>query len=84
MRVQAVDGRSALFVNVDPNRGKGSWTFKVQRRQADGSWKRVDVYRTQGAREIRTLDLPKGTYRVVVKAQHGFAGRTSAKVTLRR
>ncbi len=82
--VRAVKSASALQVDVDPNRGKGYWTFQVQRQATDGKWKRVADYRTEGSDEVRTLDLPKGAYRVVVPTQYGYEGATSQKVTLHR
>jgi subtilisin family serine protease len=84
VKVKAVSGRSKLKVDVNPDKGTGYWTFQVQRRNADGSWKALKSYRTQGARETRTLNLPKGTYRVVVRAKYGFAETPSAAVYLKR
>ena len=39
---------------------------------------------TQGSKETRTINLPKGTYRVVVKAKYGYAETPSAPVYLKR
>ena len=75
--------RSKLLVNVDPDKGSGSWTFRMQTKRADGSWRTLQkVYRTQGRKETRTIDLPTGTYRVQVKAKYGYRGSTSAEVQL--
>jgi subtilisin family serine protease len=82
--VWPVSGASKLRVDVDPDRGRGYWSFRVQRKAADGSWRDLRAYRTAGARERRTLNLRGGSYRVVVKAQHGHRGVTSAEVYLRR
>ncbi len=74
---------SKFVVNVDPDKGSGYWTFRVQARRADGNWRTLKgTYRTQGKRETRTIDLKAGTYRVVVKAKYGYRGSTSAEVVL--
>lgn len=76
---------SKLIVNVDPDKGSGFWTFRVQAERADGSWRTLKkTYRTRGQHETRTIDLPAGTYRVRVKAKYGYQGSTSAEVVLVR
>jgi hypothetical protein len=84
IRVSAVDNRSGLRVDVDPNRGAGFWTFEVQRRNPDGTWSVVGTYRTRGSGETRTIDLAKGTYRVVTQPKYGYAAATSGQVRLAR
>ena len=77
--------RTRLRVNVDPNKGAGYWTFRVQRQRADGTWRTLPrTYTTCGNRETRTLNLRKGTYRVKVQAKYGYRGTTSTPVTLHR
>jgi hypothetical protein len=74
---------SKLLVNVDPDKGSGYWTLRVQAQRTDGSWRTLRrTYRTQGSRETRTIDLPAGTYRVRVQPKNGYLGSTSAEVTL--
>jgi hypothetical protein len=76
--------RTRLRVNVDPNKGAGYWTFRVQRQRTDGTWRtRSRTYTTFGNRETRTLNLRKGTYRVKVQAKYGYRGTTSGTVRLR-
>ena len=83
--VKAVDGRRKLRVNVNPNKGAGYWTFKVQYLKKNGSWGTYKTtYKTRGKGETRTLDFRKGTYRVVVKGKYGYQGTTSAQVYLRK
>lgn len=84
VKVKAVSGRSKLHVDVNPDKGNGYWTFRVQRRAANHSWRTLKTYRTKGAHETRTVDLEKGTYRVRVKAKYGYQGVTSGAVRLRR
>lgn len=83
--VRAIGGASKLRVDVDPNKGRGYWRFAVERRGPEGTWRNVGgTYRTQGAKETRTINLPAGTYRVVVKPKYGYLGSTSADVVLSR
>ncbi len=85
VKVAAVSGRNRLFVDVDPNKGTGYWAFRVQKRTSTGSWSTLPpVYGTVGSTETRTLNLPKGTYRVKVASKYTFRGATSAAVTLTR
>lgn len=80
LRADAAESR--LLIDVDPHKGSGYWTFAVQRAQADGSWATLRSYRTKGRAETRTIDLPAGTYRVVVAAKYGYQGATSGEMTL--
>lgn len=84
VKVKAIGNKSKLRVDVNPNRGKGFWTFQVQKQQADGSWMPLKTYKTLGAKETRTVNLPKGTYRVVVKAKYGYRETASDPVMLKR
>jgi YVTN family beta-propeller protein len=84
VKVKARSGKSKLFVDVNPNKGSGYWRFQVQKKRADGTWKLLKTYRTKGATETRTINLPKGTFQVMVRAKYGFAGTTSTAVTLKR
>lgn len=76
--------RSVLRVDVNPNLGRRYWRFRVHKLAADGTWQPKGTYRTAGAKETRTLNLRKGTYRVVVLARGGYQETVSAPVTLRR
>ena len=82
--VKPIDRGNKLYVNVNPNKGKGYWKFQVQRKKTDGTWKSLSTYRTKGKKETRTLDLKKGTYRVVVRPKYGYLGATSLEVTLKK
>jgi hypothetical protein len=76
---------SKLVVNVDPDKGSGYWTFRVQRKKTNGSWTTMrTTYRTRGASETRTINLRAGTYRVRVNAKYGYRVTTSTAVTLAR
>jgi hypothetical protein len=84
VRIKATSGRSKLYVNVNPNKGRGYWKFQVQRQRADGSWQPLKTYRTKGSGETRTINLKKGTYKVMVIGKYGYEGTTSGSVTLKR
>jgi hypothetical protein len=84
VKVKAVSGRSKLKVDVNPNMGRKYWTFQVQRKNTDGTWKALKTYRTIGSAEKRTVNLPKGTYRVFVNPKFGYQGATSVEITLKR
>lgn len=82
--VKAVSGRSKLFIDVDPNKGKGYWQVMIQRK-AGKVWKVLPkVYRTKGSAETLTVNLPKGSYRAVVLPKYTHAGAMSGSVTLKR
>jgi hypothetical protein len=77
--------RDKLLVDVNPNKGSGYWKFRVQQRTSTGSWKTLStVYRTEGRKETKTVDLRKGTYRVKVASKYNYRGATSKAVTLKR
>ena len=85
VRVKAKSSGSKLFVDVDPNKGSGYWRFQVQRLDTGTmTWKARKTYRTKGTKETRTINLPKGTYRVVVASKYGYLGDSSAGVKLRK
>jgi subtilisin family serine protease len=76
--------KDKLLVNVDPDKGAGYWTFKVQR-YTKGNWSTLaPSYNTEGAKETKTINLGAGTYRVAVSAKYGYLAAQSAAVTLSR
>lgn len=80
---KAVSKGSKLKVDVNPNKGSGYWTFQVQKK-VGSRWVGVQSYKTKGSKETRTVNLPKGTYRVVVNGKYGYASNKSASVYLRK
>jgi hypothetical protein len=83
--VKAKRSASVLFVDVDPSRGRKSWVFRVYRLGSDGTtWTSKGTYRTQGSKETRTLNLKKGTYKVLVPAQNLHLDTWSLPVVLRK
>ena len=83
--VGSVASGSKLGVDIDPDLSAGAWAFRVERQRADGSWRTLKAtYRTHGALETRIVDLPRGTYRVLVPSRMGLTEATSVPVTLSR
>lgn len=81
--VRAVGKRSKLRVDVNPDVGAQAWKVTVQRKQGPG-FGTVRKVRTRGPDEVVTVNLPRGTYRVVVPARYGYATAVSRTVFLRR
>jgi len=84
VKVKAVSGKSKLYVDVNPNKGSGYWTFQVQRKASIDSWLTLKTYRTKGSKETRTVNLKKGTYRVWVNPKYNHQGAFSAEVYLKK
>ncbi len=49
VKVTAKSGKSKLKVDVNPNKGKGSWTFAVQKK-VGSTWVTQKSYKTEGSR----------------------------------
>lgn len=80
----AVSRGGKLYVDVNPNRtGKGYYKFRVQKWNG-ATWVNKKVYKTAGKKETRTINLPKGSYRVVVASKYGLLGNVSESVYLRK
>ncbi len=75
--------KSKLRVDVNPNMGKGSFKFTVQKLNKV-TWVNRSTYKTKTSAETRTINLKKGTYRVVVHGKYGYGGVVSRAVTLKR
>lgn len=78
-----------MRVNVNPNLVKGNWRFVVARLERpsdppDYKWQWVTTFKTKGRKEIRTINLPAGTYKVYVYPQRHHVGAWSGEVTLLR
>ena len=74
-KVQARRSKSVLYVDVNPNKGRGYWRFRLEVLRGPEQWAPLKTYKTVGTKETRTLDLKKGTYRVVVLDKYGYRGR---------
>ena len=70
------------------------WSSAAAKQRAAGSaatlqvrakrWVTVRKVRSKGAKDVVTVNLPKGRYRVLVPAQYGMAKQTSKAVRIRR
>ena len=62
-----------------------AWTFTIQRRRNGGGWVVLKgKFTVARGTASRTIDLPAGTYRVVLGAQPGHAAAVSTPATLQR
>jgi hypothetical protein len=82
--VATVAKQSKFVVDIDPNMGRKSWVFQVQRRGNDDVWRDLGKYRTQGKRETRTINPRKGVYRIHVLPRFGFAETFSDTIYIER
>ena len=81
-KVKAVKRAGKLRVRVSGDPGaRQQWRFVVQKRP---KWRAIGTYSTRGPSHVRTLNLPKGTYRVKVKPANGYTGSVSQRVRLKR
>ena len=77
-----VRSRDRIWLDVAPDWNGGAYRLIVQKRSGT-RWKQVARTRTRGAKDTRVIDLPRGTYRVVVKRK-GFTTFRTAPLRLRR
>lgn len=83
VKASAVKNRSKIRVNVNPNQKYVNYKVKVQKK-VDGKWKTKKVRWTKGTKDVRTINMGKGKYRIKVPAQHGMDKEISNVVRLRR
>ena len=83
--VKATGGKSKLLVTIAPDRGPTTqWRFTVQRKRGK-TWRTIGKARsTKGPKHRKVIDLPRGSYRVVVAPVAGYTGSTSKVVRLAR
>ena len=84
--VSTNSSKSQLKVNVNPNQqGKRYYTFRIEKLRGT-TWVRYSKksYKTQGKKETRTVNVPKGTYRVQCNAKYGYIAATSASVVIKK
>ena len=84
--LKAVKGKSKLRVNVNPNRKPGkNWKFTVKRFQPKNDrWKKVGQHTTKGPKEVRTINVPKGRYRVHIRPKNRLVGGFTRPVRVKR
>ncbi len=81
--LKAVAHKSKLRLKVTPPCST-QYGFTIQTRVKHQWVTRSTAYRTKGGRNTRTVNLPKGTYRVVVDGACGRQGVTTKTVRLSR
>jgi hypothetical protein len=84
VKVKARRSGNVLFVDVNPNMGRRYWKFRVEKSLGNDQWAAQKIYKTAGSKETRTINLKKGTYRVIVLANYGYQDTTSSPVYLRK
>lgn len=85
VQARAINKKSKLWIKVSPNLGsRTQWKVKVQRLGKHKRWHTARSVRTKGTEHTRSINLPKGTYRVRSKNSHGYASDVSKRVRLRR
>lgn len=82
LSLRAVRKKSKLRIDIGPDLDPSNYRFTIQRR-AGKKWRTMRRTQTLGARDVSIIDLPRGTYRVVVPRQHDMAG-AKAEVKLKR
>lgn len=80
---KTVSNRSKVKVNVNPNRKKANYKVVVKRRQA-GAWTKVRTVRTKGVKDIVTVNVTAGTYRMHLPAQRGQQAYRSGVIKVAR
>ena len=77
--------KSVLKVNMGPNQpGKRYYEFRIDVKR-NGKWFRyLNTYKTQGKKETRTVNVPKGKYRVKCFGKFGFTSANSKVVKIRK
>jgi hypothetical protein len=82
-KVSTNANRSVLKVNMGPNQpGNRFYTFQIERKK-NRVWSAYrGVYKTKGSKELRTVNVPKGTYRVQCFGSFGFADKTSKTIKI--
>lgn len=82
----ATSHSSKIKVNVGPDQpGNRYYVFQVQRQRKNGSiYSYSGLVKTQGIKETRTINVPKGTYRVQCLGKYGFASSTSRTISIKK
>lgn len=84
VKVSAISRSSELRVSINDTATSGQRSFTVQVRNGS-RWKTLGgTYTTKGSTGVRVVNLPKGTYRIVVKAKSLYEAKTSSSVKLLR
>lgn len=83
-KVQPVNNRTRLKVDVDPSLGAAAWTVNIQKKRPNGKFRTIKTVKTVGTAETKVIDVRRGRYRAVVPAQRGYQPVVSGTVFIRR
>lgn len=72
-KVKTTNNASKIYVNMGPNlSGSKYYTFRLDVLRS-GEWFRyLNSYKTKGSKETRTVNVPKGTYKVKCYGKYGY------------
>lgn len=73
-----------IDVNPDLTDPKASYSLIIKVKNSKGKWVKYTTTTTKGLAAIRKLNLPRGTYKVVLPAQLGVTKATSRAIFLAR
>ncbi len=85
--VKAVKRATQIRVRVRPNQpATRYYTFKIDVRVGKKWYRSLNTYRTYwtNGRQVRTVNVPRGIYRIRCNAKYGFTPAISRTVTIRR
>ncbi len=83
-KAKAVDGGNKIKVNINPDQGTGFYKFQIEVKK-NGAWFRyLKTYKTKGPKELKFVNLPKGTYRAHCIGKYGYLSKKSKSVKLSR
>jgi subtilisin family serine protease len=97
--VKSAAKKTRLKIDVDPDDVTGQWRVVLQKKTKKSGWKKVTrvvtvkskkakrvkarKLKTRGDRHRLVVDPKKGTYRVLVRADHGYSSAVSQTIRLR-
>lgn len=85
VQATVIDRGNKIRVDVNPDKPKGYWKVRLQKKAPNGTWKWAGTAkRTKGSADRYTFNPKAGTYRVHVAAKYGYAPGMSAEVRLKR
>lgn len=83
IRIRPVKNATKIRANAGPNSPTVNYELRVQQ-QIAGVWRTKKVRWTFNSKDNRTINMPRGQYRVLVPAQNGRSEAVSGTVRLRR
>ncbi len=83
-KIKTIKNDKKLKINMGPNQpGSRYYTFKIDIKK-HGKWYRyLHNYKTQGTKETKVVNFPKGKYRAHCNGKFGYTSANSATVKLK-